>query len=40
MRLSYGFLDEDKLAEGAKRLGRAIRSLADRPRLSEPLPLA
>jgi DNA-binding transcriptional MocR family regulator len=40
MRLSYGFLDDDKMAEGAKRLGRAIRSLADRPRLSEPLPLA
>jgi DNA-binding transcriptional MocR family regulator len=40
MRLSYGFLDEERLAEGAKRLGRAIRSLADRPRLSEPLPLA
>jgi DNA-binding transcriptional MocR family regulator len=40
MRLSYGFLDEERLAEGVRRLARAIHSLADRPRVSEPLPLA
>ena len=40
MRLSYGFLDPEQLAEGTKRLGRAIRSLAKRPRVSEALPIA
>ncbi len=40
MRLSYSFLDPDQLVEGTKRLGRAIRSLAKRPRLSEALPIA
>ncbi len=40
LRLSFGFLDPDKLAEGTKRLGRAIRSLAKRPRVSEALPIA
>ena len=40
MRLSYGFLDPDQLVEGTRRLGRAIRSLAKRPRLSEALPIA
>jgi 2-aminoadipate transaminase len=40
MRLSYGFLDEEKLVEGTKRLARAIRSLAKRPAVSEALPIA
>jgi 2-aminoadipate transaminase len=40
MRLSYGFVDEDKLVEGTKRLARAIRALAKRPRVSEALPIA
>ena len=40
MRLSYGFLEPDQLAEGTRRLGRAIRSLAKRPRMSEALPIA
>ena len=40
MRLSYGFLDPEQLAEGTKRLGRAIRSLSKRPRMSEALPIA
>ena len=40
MRLSYGFLDPEQLVEGTRRLGRAIRSLAKRPRLSEALPIA
>ena len=40
LRLSYGFLDEEKLVEGTKRLGRAIRSLAKRPAVSEALPIA
>lgn len=40
LRLSYGFLDEEKLVEGSKRLGRAIRSLAKRPAVSEALPIA
>ncbi|MDP9227603.1 MAG: PLP-dependent aminotransferase family protein, partial [Actinomycetota bacterium] len=40
MRLSYGFLGPDQLTEGTKRLGRAIRSLAKRPRVSEALPIA
>jgi 2-aminoadipate transaminase len=40
MRLSFGYLDTDKLVEGTKRLGRAIRSLSKRPRVSEALPIA
>jgi DNA-binding transcriptional MocR family regulator len=40
MRLSYGFLDPDQLAEGTRRLGRAIRSLTKRPRVPEALPIA
>ena len=40
MRLSYGFLEPEQLAEGTKRLGRAIRSLVKRPRVSEALPIA
>ncbi|HEX2360135.1 MAG TPA: PLP-dependent aminotransferase family protein [Solirubrobacterales bacterium] len=40
MRLSYGFLEPDQLVEGTRRLARAIRSLAKRPRVSEALPIA
>ena len=40
MRLSYGFLSPDQLVEGTRRLGRAIRSLASRPRVSEAVPIA
>jgi 2-aminoadipate transaminase len=40
MRLSYGFLDPDKLVEGTKRLARAIRSLSKRPKVAEALPIA
>ncbi len=40
MRLSFGFLSPDELAEGTRRLGRAIRSLQKRPLVSEPLPIA
>jgi DNA-binding transcriptional MocR family regulator len=40
MRLSYGFLDSDQITEGVRRLGRAIRSLAKRPRAAEALPIA
>ncbi len=40
MRLSYSFLSPEQLTEGTKRLGRAIRSLSKRPRMSEALPIA
>lgn len=40
MRLSFGFLDPEQLTEGTRRLGRAIRSLAKRPAMSEALPIA
>jgi 2-aminoadipate transaminase len=40
MRLSFGFLGPDQLVEGTKRLGRAIRALASRPRVSEAVPIA
>jgi 2-aminoadipate transaminase len=40
MRLSYGFHEPEQMVEGTKRLGRAIRSLAKRPRVSEALPIA
>jgi 2-aminoadipate transaminase len=40
LRLSYGFLGPDKLAEGARRLGRAIRALGEQPRVSGALPIA
>lgn len=40
MRLSYGFLPPEQLAEGTKRLARAIRSLSKRPRVSQALPIA
>ncbi len=41
LRLSYGFLTSDELAEGVKRLARAIRSLTRRPSEREAaLPIA
>lgn len=40
VRLSYGFLDPDKLAEGARRLSRAIRSVGEQARPSAALPIA
>jgi 2-aminoadipate transaminase len=40
LRLSYGFLDPDKLAEGTRRLARAIRSIGEQPRVSAALPIA
>ena len=39
MRLSFSFLDPDRIVEGTKRLSRAIRSLQKRPRMSEALPI-
>jgi 2-aminoadipate transaminase len=39
MRLSYGFLDPDRIVEGTKRLARAIKTLSKRPRVSEALPI-
>jgi DNA-binding transcriptional MocR family regulator len=40
LRVSYGFLDPDKLAEGARRLGRAIRAVGEQARVSAALPIA
>jgi 2-aminoadipate transaminase len=40
MRLSFGFLDPDKLTEGARRLGRAIRSVGEQTRVSAAPPIA
>jgi 2-aminoadipate transaminase len=40
MRLSYGFLDPDRIVEGTKRLARAIKALQKRPRVREALPIA
>jgi 2-aminoadipate transaminase len=40
LRLSYGFLDPDQLAEGVRRLARAIRAMGKQPRVSEALPIA
>jgi DNA-binding transcriptional MocR family regulator len=40
VRLSYGFLEPDKLAEGVRRLGRAIRAVGEQPRVSGALPIA
>lgn len=40
LRLSYGFLDPDKLAEGARRLGRAIRSVGEQAHVGAALPIA
>jgi 2-aminoadipate transaminase len=40
LRLSYGFLDPDKLAEGTRRLGRAIRAVGEQARPSVALPIA
>src|SRR5918996_514208 len=39
LRLSYGFLGPDKLAEGVRRLARAIRGVGEQPRVSEALPI-
>jgi DNA-binding transcriptional MocR family regulator len=40
LRLSYGFLDLDKLTEGARRLGRAIRAVGEQAPVSAALPIA
>jgi 2-aminoadipate transaminase len=40
LRLSYGFLDREKLAEGARRLGRAIRAVGEQARVAAALPIA
>jgi 2-aminoadipate transaminase len=40
LRLSYGFLDPEKLAEGARRLGRAIRAVGEQERVAAALPIA
>jgi len=40
VRLSYGFLDPEKLAEGARRLARAIRAVGGQERLGAALPIA
>jgi 2-aminoadipate transaminase len=40
LRLSYGFLDPDKLAEGARRLSRAIRAVGEQASVSAALPIA
>lgn len=40
LRLSYGFLAADRLAEGVRRLERAIRAVGEQPRVSGALPIA
>lgn len=40
MRLSFCWLDPDDLVEGARRLGRAVRSSVSRPRAGAALPIA
>ena len=40
MRLSFCWLDPDELAEGARRLGHAVRSSVARPRAGAALPIA
>jgi DNA-binding transcriptional MocR family regulator len=40
VRLSYGYLDPEKLAEGVRRLARAIRAVGEQPRVSGALPIA
>jgi 2-aminoadipate transaminase len=40
VRLSYGFLDPDKLTEGARRLGRAIHAVGEQTRMSAAPPIA
>jgi DNA-binding transcriptional MocR family regulator len=40
LRLSFGFLDRDKLTEGTRRLGRAIRSVGEPAQVSAALPIA
>jgi DNA-binding transcriptional MocR family regulator len=39
LRLSYGFLDPDRLAEGVRRLARAIRGVGEQPRVSAAMPI-
>jgi DNA-binding transcriptional MocR family regulator len=40
LRLSFSYLDPDKLAEGARRLSRAIRAVGEQARVSAALPIA
>jgi DNA-binding transcriptional MocR family regulator len=40
LRLSYGFLGPDKLAEGTRRLARAIRAVGEQASVSATLPIA
>jgi DNA-binding transcriptional MocR family regulator len=40
LRLSYGFLDPDKLAEGTRRLARAVRAVGGQAPVSAALPIA
>ncbi len=40
LRLSYGFLDPDKLAEGARRLGRALHAVDEQTLISAAPPIA
>jgi 2-aminoadipate transaminase len=40
VRLSFGFLDPDKLVEGARRLARAIRAMGEQERPTAALPIA
>jgi 2-aminoadipate transaminase len=40
VRLSFGFLDPDKLTEGARRLGRAIRAVGEQSHPAAALPIA
>ena len=40
VRLSFGFLDPDKLVEGTRRLGRAIRAVGEQDRSAAALPIA
>jgi 2-aminoadipate transaminase len=40
VRLSFGFLDPDKLVEGTRRLGRAIRAVGEQARVSAAPPIA
>jgi DNA-binding transcriptional MocR family regulator len=39
LRLSYGFLDPDRITEGVRRLARAIRGVAEQPRVSGAMPI-
>jgi DNA-binding transcriptional MocR family regulator len=39
LRLSYGFLDPDRISEGVRRLARAIRGVGQEPRVSGAMPI-